>query len=41
MIMEEICHEGEEGAGKAGIEGAFSFLRVPGEPQLALVRLRG
>jgi hypothetical protein len=29
--MEEIYHEGEEGARKAGIEDAFSFLRVPGE----------
>ncbi|MDR0400979.1 MAG: hypothetical protein LBH51_08560 [Treponema sp.] len=27
--MEEIYHEGEEGAGRAGIEGSFSFLRVP------------
>jgi hypothetical protein len=41
MRMEEIYHEGEEGAGRAGIGGAFSFLRVPGEPQLAFVPLRG
>ncbi|MDR0401303.1 MAG: hypothetical protein LBH51_10250 [Treponema sp.] len=45
--MEEIYHEGEEGARKAEIEGAFLFLRVlasrssPGEPHLALVRLSG
>ncbi|MDR0400095.1 MAG: hypothetical protein LBH51_04055 [Treponema sp.] len=39
--MEEIYHEGEEGARKAGIEGAFLFLCVPGEPQLTLVRLSG
>jgi hypothetical protein len=38
---EEIYHEGEEGARRAELEGAFSFLRVPGEPQLALVPLRG
>jgi hypothetical protein len=41
MRMEEIYHEGEEGARRPGIEGVFSFLRVPGEPQLALVRLSG
>ncbi|MDR0400567.1 MAG: hypothetical protein LBH51_06450, partial [Treponema sp.] len=33
--------QGEEGAGRAGIEGVFSFLRVPGEPQFALVGLCG
>jgi hypothetical protein len=38
---EEIYHKGEEGARRLGIEGAFSFLRVPGEPQLAFVRLGG
>ncbi|MDR0399333.1 MAG: hypothetical protein LBH51_00130 [Treponema sp.] len=27
--MEEIDHEGEEGARRPGIEGIFSFLRVP------------
>jgi hypothetical protein len=31
MRMEEIYHEGEEGARRPGIEGIF-FLRVPGEP---------
>jgi hypothetical protein len=41
MQPEEIHHEGEEGARRAGIECVFLFLRVPGEPQLALVRLRG
>jgi hypothetical protein len=35
--MEEIYHEGEEGARRAGIGSAYTFLRVPGEPQLALV----
>ncbi|MDR0399545.1 MAG: hypothetical protein LBH51_01205 [Treponema sp.] len=38
---EEIYHEGEEGARKEGIEEVSSFLRVPGERQLALVRLCG
>jgi hypothetical protein len=41
MRMEEMYHEGEEGARKAGTGGAFSFLRVPGEPQLAFAPLRG
>jgi hypothetical protein len=41
MQPEEIYHEGEEGAQSSGIGGALSFLRVPGEPQLAFVRLRG
>jgi hypothetical protein len=41
MQPEEMYHKGEKGARRAGIEGAFSFLRVPGEPQPALVRLRG
>jgi hypothetical protein len=41
MRAEEIDHEGEEGARRPGIEGTFSFLRVPGEPWFALVRLRG
>ncbi|MDR0399402.1 MAG: hypothetical protein LBH51_00485 [Treponema sp.] len=40
MRTEEIYHQGEEGAQRAGIKGAFSFLRVPGEPQLAFVRCR-
>jgi hypothetical protein len=39
MRMEEIYHEGGEGARRAGIEGVFLFLRVPGEPWFALVRL--
>jgi hypothetical protein len=38
---EEIYHKGEEGARKAGIGSAYTFLRVPGDPQLALVRLCG
>jgi hypothetical protein len=29
MRIKEIYHEGEEGARRLGIEGAFSFLRVP------------
>jgi hypothetical protein len=29
MRTEEIYHEGEEGARRPGIEGAFLFLRVP------------
>jgi hypothetical protein len=28
MRTEEIYHEGEEGAQKAGIEGVYSFLRA-------------
>jgi hypothetical protein len=27
--MEEIYHEGEEGARRRGLEAFFSFLRVP------------
>jgi hypothetical protein len=29
MWTEEIYHEGEEGARRPGIEGAYTFLRVP------------
>jgi hypothetical protein len=29
MRAEEIYHEGEEGARRPGIEGEYSFLRVP------------
>jgi hypothetical protein len=38
---EEIYHEGEEGARKAGIEGVFHSFVFPASRELALVRLCG
>jgi hypothetical protein len=37
MRTEEFYREGEEGARRPGIGSVYSFLRVPGEPQLAFV----
>jgi hypothetical protein len=39
--VEEIYHEGGEGAGRAGIEGVFSFLRVPWCPFVVNISVPG